>query len=293
MVAFVVVVSLWVPRVGAAEDHKDGENGVAHHAPITIASLKTGADYPIGIYVPPSYANGTALYPVIYITDGDAPFPPDGRFANFKKILERRHIDAILVGIGGTARRNTDFVLPGARAYHAFITQELIPFIELQFRADPKRRVLSGISLGGSFALTSLFLEAPDRLYFADYISAEGSFYQPTFIALEKQFSDTVGTKSIPATVILARGSQNTTSDAVFPSSVGGKSLAASANLVRGYSREGTNSSDVDALYHRMDAHHYTDLTLVEMHFPTDHIGTDNPSFEDAIVRILGTEKSD
>ena len=58
-------------------------------------------------------------------------------------------------------------------AYHEFITQELIPFIDTHFRADPKRRILSGMSLGGAFVVTSLFLEAPDTLYFSDYISAK------------------------------------------------------------------------------------------------------------------------
>ncbi len=253
----------------------------------TINSAQTGAAYTLYIYLPESYGSGTATYPVIYATDGDAAFPPEGRFVNFTKILQRRGTNAILVGIGGTERRDKDYVLPGAVAYHEFITQELIPFIETHFRADPKRRILSGISLGGSFVVTSLFLEAPKTLFFSHYLSAEGAFQQPSFIAQERQFSSTIGTKSIPATLILARGSaSNKVQQQQFSTAIGTKSIPAMANLARGFS-EGTNSAVVDSLYRRMVDRHYVNLILIETHFSTDHIGTDNPSFEDAVVRIF------
>jgi predicted alpha/beta superfamily hydrolase len=254
----------------------------------TIHSTQTDAVYTLYIYLPPSYRSGTAPYPVIYATDGDAAFPPDSRFGNFTKILQRRHIDAILVGIGGTQRREKDFLLPGATAYHAFITQEIIPFIESHFRADPKRRILSGISYGGSFVVTAFFLEAPNTLFFSHYISAEGSFFQPSFIALEQKFSSTIGSKNIPATLILAHGSANNKLQQQQFSAAGGtKSLPAMANLSRGFS-EATNGAVVDSFYRRMVSRHYPDLILIETSFSTDHIGTDNPSFEDALVRIFG-----
>ena len=164
----------------------------------SIRSAKTNYVYPIYIYLPASYASGTGTYPVIYATDGNSSFPPDGRFANFEKILQRRNIDAILVGIGGTERREKDYNLPGAVAYHEFITQQLIPYVESHYRADPNRRILSGISYGGSFVVTSLFLEAPDTLFFSCYISAEGSFFLPSFVALEQAFTRIIGTRVSP-----------------------------------------------------------------------------------------------
>ena len=45
--------------------------------------------------------------------------------------------------------------------FHRFIRDELIPFIEQSYRADPARRVLVGHSYGGLFALFGLF-ETPD-----------------------------------------------------------------------------------------------------------------------------------
>ena len=45
--------------------------------------------------------------------------------------------------------------------FHQFIKEELIPFIEQAYRADPSKRILAGHSYGGLFALFGLF-EAPD-----------------------------------------------------------------------------------------------------------------------------------
>lgn len=270
---------------GGSDLRKAAPDTIGSGVLATIHSAQTDFVYPIYIYLPASYDGGTTIYPVIYATDGDAPFPPNSRFVNFTRILQRQGVDAILVGIGGTVRRDKDYVLPGAVAYHAFLTQELIPFVESHFRADPRRRILSGISLGGSFVVTALFLEAPKTLFFSHYISTEGAFHQPSFIAQERQLSDTIGDKSIPATLILARGGASTVQQR-FSGDVGAKNIPAAASLARSLS-EPTNIRVVDAFYRRMTNRHYTDLILVETHFPTDHVGTDNPSFEDAVARIF------
>lgn len=253
----------------------------------TIQSAQTRYTYPIYIYLPPSYEDAAKTFPVIYATDGDASFPPNGRFANFRNILQRRGIEAILVGIGGTERRRKDFVLPGAVAYHAFIAEELIPFVESHFRADPHRRILSGISLGGSFVVTSLFLEAPDAPLFSHYISAEGSFFQASFAAQEQTFYRTIGSKSVDATLILARGAvTHAPLQQQFSAAMANKSGPAITNLARDFNEE-TNSPEVEAFYRRMLNHHANGLALIATRFSTDHIGTDNPSFEDAIVKIF------
>ncbi len=282
-----LIIAAFAACASDAESREVTEDTTANVTLATIDSAQTGAVYKLYIYLPESYEKGNANYPVIYATDGDAAFPPEGRFVNLTKILQRRRIDAILVGIGGTVRRDKDFLLPGAKAYHEFITQELIPFIESHFRTDPRRRILSGISYGGSFVVTSLFLEAPKTLFFSHYISAEGSFFLPTFIAQEQTFSSTIGTRSIPATLILARGSvSNKVQQRQFSTAIGTKNNPAMANLARAFS-EATNSAAVDAFYRRMVERHYADLILIETHFSTDHIGTDNPSFEDAVARIF------
>jgi predicted alpha/beta superfamily hydrolase len=252
---FIVMAIVALAACGGGGSKPEQAQEVGTVTSATLYSAQTGSTYSLDIYLPASYASGAGSYPVIYATEGDASYPPEGRFTNFRRILQRRGTDAILVGIGGTARRSTDFVLPGAEAYHRFITLELVPFIESRFRTDPKRRALSGLSLGGSFVVTSLFFEAPTTLYFSHYLSAEGSFQQASFLAQEQHASAAIGSKSVPATLVLAAG--------------------------------GFNASAVVALHQRLLDRRYVDLVTVQTSFSTDHVGTDTPSFEDAVVRIF------
>ena len=48
-----------------------------------------------------------------------------------------------------------------AANFHKFIKNELIPFVENKYHADPSKRILAGHSYGGLFALFGLF-ESPD-----------------------------------------------------------------------------------------------------------------------------------
>lgn len=284
----VLCVVFALTACGGAADVRNSPQDEARSVTLArIDSAQTGATYPIFVYLPASYDSGSTTYPVIYATDGDATIPPENRFVNFARILQRRQIDAILVGIGGTARRKKDFLLPGAIAYHAFLTQELIPFIESHFRADPRQRILSGISFGGSFVVTALFLEAPKTLSFSHFISVEGSFWQRSFLAQEQEFTETIGTKSIPATLILARGAPGPTEFPQLRGGGGSTSMSGALDLSRGFNPDNTNDVEVKAFYQRMMNRHYDGLTLIEKDYNTGHIETDNPSFDDAMARIF------
>src|SRR5437868_465190 len=135
----------------------------------SVASTYAGFTYPISVYLPPSYDTGSASYPVIYATEGDAPYggatgsgaggPGSSRFDTFVAAMQQRNTQAILVGIGGTARRNTDFLLPTALAYRDFIVKELAPRIESTYRVNTAKRALSGLSHGGYFVNAVLFDE--------------------------------------------------------------------------------------------------------------------------------------
>ena len=228
----------------------------------TINSAKTNYAYPVTIYLPASYDIGNASYPTIYALDGDSSFlPPDTRFTHLKNILERLGTQAILIGVGGTERRQTDYNLPGAYAYHDFMTLELIPYVESHFRADVTKRMVSGISTSGNFPVLALFMEAPRKLVFSYFISDEGAFWQQwnDVFQLEQEMFDAVGGSPL-VTLILAHSSE--------------------------YS--GTNALFVQELYQQILSRHYSGMQLLETSFPYSHVETDDPSFEDAIVRILG-----
>jgi enterochelin esterase-like enzyme len=229
----------------------------------SVTSAHTGYAYNIDIYLPASYDTGNASYPTVYVLDGDSRFiGPDTRFTNFKSILQRRGTNAILIGIGGTERRQTDYNFPGATAYHDFIALELIPYVESRFRSDPAKRMLSGLSTSGNFAATALFIEAPNQLVFSYFLSAEAAFWQQLSLVqdMEQQMFVALAGKSLPVTLILARST-----------GVGA-----------------TNTVVVHDFYDRMAARHYVGMSLLETAFPYGHAEMDNPSFEDAIARLFG-----
>ena len=156
---------------------------------LSLASAHTNATYTLSIYTPPGYAADRAMHPVIYATDAEF------QFALIPPIVEKHALDAIVVGISyiSSDRRFVDYVLPGAEAYYRFLTLELIPFIEAQYRVDRTRRTLTGFSLSGSFVAIAMFLEDPGNRYFSAVVSSDGSFWNQTvsIYELEQRMFDT------------------------------------------------------------------------------------------------------
>jgi hypothetical protein len=238
----------------------------------TVSSAHTGVPYAIEIFLPASYATGTASYPVIYATEGDAPYGMSSgsgsvllaasRFNAFKEAMQRRNTQAILVGIGGTARRNADFLPPGATAYTNFITKELAPYIESRYRADPKRRALSGLSHGGYYVVLALILEAASGApSFSHYLSTESSAGEhpggiADFLQLERQELDAAGPKPLPVTLFITGA-------------------------------PGFNLARADAIYQQMASHQHPGLTLLRAQYNTSHVGADLPAFEEALQRFF------
>lgn len=228
-----------------------------------VNATQNGNAYPIQIFLPASYADGTAKLPVIYATEGDAPYGAGGRqsrFDAFKDEMQSRGTQAILVGIGGTARRNVDFLLPGAEPYLNFIAKDLAPSIERQYRADPKKRALSGLSHGGYFVVAALILEGKTgNLSFSHYLSTESSFGAQggpaALLDFEKQLQ-TSG-KAVPATLFLA-GARSSNGPVI-----------------------------VDPLYAQMAAQSLPGLTLLNASYDTTHVGADLPAFREALTRFI------
>ncbi|WP_431108356.1 alpha/beta hydrolase [Variovorax paradoxus] len=246
-----------------AEEPAEPPPATSRVATDTIASAKTGATYPLEIYLPASYDGGSASYPIIYAMDADGIFnPPDTRFSNLKNILDKRGTQAILVGIGGTSRREQDYTMPGATAYHDFLTQELVPFVEARYRADPGKRMLTGLSLSGSMAGIALFLEgAANNLTFSYFLSFEGAYAHqgPEYENLEQQMHDALNGRPLPATLILTRCDNP----------------------------DECNFAPVDSMFNRLRGRGYQGLAVEETTYSTTHTETDIPSFADAVARLL------
>lgn len=228
----------------------------------SVQAKQNGNLYQIDIFLPASYAGGSASLPVIYATEGDALYGPGGqwRFEAFKNEMISRKTQAILVGIRGTARRNVDFLLPGAEQYVNFIAKDLAPAIERQYRADPKKRALSGLSHGGYLVVAALVLEgSAGSLSFSHYLSTDSSFGgNPNvsgYLDFEKQLK-TSG-RTVPATVFLA-GSSNANGPVV-----------------------------VEPLYAQMVSQGIGELTVLKAMYNTTHVGSDLPAFQEALTRFF------
>ncbi len=158
-----------------------------------LDSQHTGRKYRITISLPLGYANSVGVaWPVVYVLDGNWSFGLVTEITRLNSSFGRTG-DAIVVGIGyphdsdpmesirepvtrrlydlsplrleefekWTSEANKRPVTSGGAAnFLKFVQDELIPFIEKDYRADPSRRILAGHSLGGLFALFAMF-EAP------------------------------------------------------------------------------------------------------------------------------------
>lgn len=142
----------------------------------SLASTATGTTYSLYVSLPDSYAFGaSASYPLLFLLDGDAYFT-EVRARARSQCSSGLMAEAIIVGIGygsGEDRRNRDYTPTdlagiktdsgaasgGAAAFLAFVSGELLPWVEAQYRVSSERslRGIMGHSYGGLFALYALF----------------------------------------------------------------------------------------------------------------------------------------
>jgi predicted alpha/beta superfamily hydrolase len=156
----------------------------------TLFCQTVDREYHLSVALPESYAPSTRTYPVVYVLDGDLFF---GMAAGLTPIA-RWCVgvpEVIIVGIGygiesyeqWVQLRERDFKVPEVRdappdsAAHLFLDaliQEMIPFIDANYRTDPSDRCLYGYSSSGFFVLYALF-HRPDA--FQRYLSGSGDLY--------------------------------------------------------------------------------------------------------------------
>jgi predicted alpha/beta superfamily hydrolase len=176
-----------------------------------------------------------AAWPVVYLLDSDWYF---GMLTDMVRIMawSGRTTDAIIVGIGypeeesildtwriGLASRTHDLTpqqseisekynsqwlkldvkTGGGNEFYNFITQELVPLIDQEYRTDPAKRILAGHSHGGLFTLFAMF---QDPGFFSRYIASSPSldFADNIMFTLESVYARKH--TRLPAQVYLAAG---------------------------------------------------------------------------------------
>jgi predicted alpha/beta superfamily hydrolase len=185
-----------------------------------IKSSSTGRDYDIYVGLPGGYAqNQGKKYPVLYVLDGQWDF----------KLLESIYggllydqfvPEMIVVGITYSgdspdygALRAMDYTpiydryvtgSGGAPQFLAFVKQELIPFIETNYRADSSQRVLMGSSFGGSFTLFAMFSEPG---LFSGYVAASPAVDFGQRAVFQQEAAYASQHKDLPVRLFLSVGS--------------------------------------------------------------------------------------
>jgi len=131
-------------------------------------------DFLLYISLPDDYEKTDKKYPVLYLLDGDIAY---GMATSIARYLQfgNNIPELIIVGIGygalnrraGNMRRR-DYTISvmrgkpgtgGAPKFRTFLKEELLPFIDTTYRTNPDDRTISGYSLGGLFAIYSMFTE--------------------------------------------------------------------------------------------------------------------------------------
>jgi len=229
---------------------------------LSLMSQQTGVSYDINMYLPNAYFTATAPLPVLYAMDSEY------RYATLVGAIQQTGVDVVLVNVAAmsSARRWVDFTMPGATAYDRFLTLELIPFIEAQFKVDGTRRMLSGHSLSGEFVMYALFLDDPHNRPFWAYISEEGSFWY-----------NSVGTFStgLPDTAITAE--QDYDSSGQLP-----------LNLVMA-GDDRANLAYVRNVYAQLTSRGYQGLNAVLYTYDLGHVPMDGPASAAALTFLLKT----
>ena len=177
IIAALFFLTTTVQNFAVAEelDYLQGLNSPIYHK---LQSETLDRPFHIYLRLPEGYEDSEANYPTVYLLDGGITFPLLGAYYRYLS-LSGEVPDMIIVGIsygntdfGGGNFRGSDFTAAapdrehygGAPEYQKFLEQELLPFVEENFRSDETRRIIFGQSLGGQFVLYTALTE-PDLFW--------------------------------------------------------------------------------------------------------------------------------
>ncbi|NQT25832.1 alpha/beta hydrolase [candidate division KSB1 bacterium] len=195
-------------------------------------------DFELHISLPFSYSASDTTYPVLFSLDANVKFAMVSTIVNNLGTLTKEIPEIVVVGIAYplkgledwvigrnrdltptkvaeteeywikrlsrlTGRNDIDVTTGGADNFIAFIQDELIPFIELNYRVSTTDRTLHGTSLGGLFTLYTL-LKSPEifNRYFASSPSIDWD--ESFMFQLENDFA--LSHKDLPVKLFMCVG---------------------------------------------------------------------------------------
>jgi predicted alpha/beta superfamily hydrolase len=109
------------------------------------------------VHLPKNYHQSNKKYPVLYITDGASGISKISAITSHLSGNSKRIPPMIVVGVTNAGSRFKDLNNnESSKQFLNFMTSELQPFINQQYRTDGENLLL-GVSLGGQFVVKSLF----------------------------------------------------------------------------------------------------------------------------------------
>jgi predicted alpha/beta superfamily hydrolase len=198
----VVALAASLPVQSAEITGMQGLGDTRHHI---VTSRELDKRYHVLVGLPDGYdSNGDTDYPTVYVLDGGELYPVLKAYSGY--LQDGKEAPAlILVGISyGTSDwengndRSHDYTAPtderehwgGAADFQTFLSDELMPFIEENYRSRSDRRVVFGQSLGGQFVLFTA-QTSPDLFW--GHIASNPALHRnlPLFLSMHPESPET------------------------------------------------------------------------------------------------------
>ncbi|MCY0996610.1 phospholipase [Myxococcus sp. MISCRS1] len=159
LATFVVILTAWGPGAGEASSARldthlaslltPVEDQISVHFPST-----SGAPLPYGEYIPPGYNSSTELHPVVIHLNGIGELGVAGNTSALYDVVTR---NGALKNIRNSAtwkayhgaKKALIFVPQAVDNYSPTEIRPFVQFIVANYRVDPKRVYLTGLSMGG------------------------------------------------------------------------------------------------------------------------------------------------
>lgn len=167
--ALLLTVVMWCGHA-LADDNELSESPVRLGDEYWVRSEVFQQQRRVQVYLPSSYRTSQAHYPVLYLLDGDAYYLSVAGIVRQLGESSGRIPETIVVSIPNVARAQElaaplrkpkpDEAPYAADRFLRFLKQDLIPWVDTQYRTQPFR-IIVGHSLSGLFTLYT-FLNAPE-----------------------------------------------------------------------------------------------------------------------------------
>ena len=126
------------------------------------------------ISLPESYGRTSSAYPVLFLLDGSSHIVHGGALVQYLVTARNRIPEMIVVALPNTNRNRDMTPGPGAAQFQKYLAEELIPWVEQNYRTVPER-IVFGHSLSASFVVHTL-LNRP--ALFSGYIAARAPLWR-------------------------------------------------------------------------------------------------------------------